>query len=176
MSDPGLWRRIRWVKSVTGAEDVCAYSGDDETSRAREPRGPGDRFDLHAAPEHAESLAEPAVGDLIVLTQHDQLTHLVEVTGAEVVRRPRSTIRRNSRDARYSVQRECEVVELRRFDVAPMIEEAFGFDPDAKGGDVQAIAELEAYFRSGLPLWAVQRRIAQTLREDYRARITRKPR
>ncbi|MCC7386501.1 MAG: hypothetical protein IT384_31975 [Deltaproteobacteria bacterium] len=163
--------RLLWIKSVTRDDDLLAYAGEDPTTRAREPRAPGDAFDLHASQEAAESLALPAVGDIIALTQHDQLTHLVEVTGAGVEKRPRRTMRAGTRDARYSVQRACKLLVLRVFADAPMIDEAFGFDPDAKGGDVFEIASLPAVVRSGVPLWAVQRRIDRAIKGELRAQV-----
>lgn len=165
------WKRILWIKSVTQDGDFSAYSGEEPGVRSREPRVAGDAFDLHATPEDGASLAEPAVGDIIALTQHEQLTHLVEVTGADVVPRPKRTMRPKTRDARFSVQRECVVVELLDFERAPLVEEAFGFDPDAKGGEVFAIVELPAFHRSEQPLWAVQRRVATVM---TRARLAPK--
>lgn len=156
-------RKILWVKSVTRDDERLAYSGEDETSRAFEPRGRGDAFELHSTEEDAETLAAPAVSDIIVLIQHEQVTHLVEVTGETVEPRPRRTIRRGTRDARYCMQRTCEVWVLLDFETAPMIEDAFGFDPDAKGGEVLELATLPAFVSSGLPLWALQRRIERAM-------------
>ncbi len=151
--------KIRWVKSVTMDGEYLAYGGEDPTSLAREPRRAGDAFDLHATPEDADSLGDPAVGDLIVLTQHDQVTHLVEVQGERTEPRPKKTIRRGTRDARFSIQRRCVARLMLGFERAPFIERAFGFDPHAAGGEVFEITALPAFERAQQPLWMVQRRI-----------------
>lgn len=161
-----IFRRILWVKSVTGDEDVTTYSDEDSITKARVPRRPGDRFDLHSTEEDSDSLADPQPGDIVVLTQHHQLTHLVEATGARVMQRPRSTIRRGTRDERFPLQREFELLILKKLDEAPLIEKAFGFDPDAKGGELFAIAELPRFIESRSPLWLVQRRIAHAMCDD----------
>jgi hypothetical protein len=157
------FREILWVKSVSLVEGQLAYAGRDPTVRAREPRRPGDVFELHATPEDADSLGDPAVGELVVLTQHGQLTHLVRAEGAEVEPRPRRTIRKGTRDERFSVQRTFSLVCLLELERAPWVEEAFGFDPDAGGGETHRIEALPAFVASGQPLWMVQRRIANAL-------------
>jgi hypothetical protein len=159
-------RRIRWVKSVTLDEDTFAYGNDDPTVLAREPESPGDPFELHATDDDCDTLGDPAVGDLVVLTQHDQATHLVEVVGEAIEPRPRRTVRKRTRDERFSWQRTCRLVILRDFSEAPFIREAFGFDPRAKGGDVLEIAALPAFEEAGTPLWMVQRRIERALKGE----------
>ncbi len=156
------FRRIRWVKSVT-LEDDFAYCGEDPEVRAREPREPGDLFELHATEDDVDTLADPAVGDLVVLTQHDQATHVVEVVGEAVEPRPRRTMRPRSRDELFCFQRTCRCLVILGFDEAPLIRHAFGFDPDAKGGDVLEIAQLPALERAGMPMWMVQRRLERAL-------------
>ncbi len=156
--------RIRWTKNVALAEGELAYGGVDPTVRAREPKRPGDLFELHSTPEDAESLGEPPIGDLIVLTQHGQATHLAEFVGDGVEPRPRRKMRKGTRDSRYSYQRTCRLIAMHDFDTAPFVEEAFGFDPHNEGGEVHAIAELEAFERAQRPLWAVQKRLEQKLR------------
>lgn len=157
------FRRIRWTKNVALDEDELAYGGVDPTVKAREPRRTGDLFELHSTPEDAESLDDPAPGDLIVLTQHRQATHLAEIVGAAVEPRPRRTMRRGTRDKRYACQRTCRLVALHDFAQAPPVEDAFGFDPRNEGGEVWAIEALPAFEASGQPLWAVQRRLEQQL-------------
>ncbi|MEQ9502165.1 MAG: hypothetical protein RIT81_35170 [Deltaproteobacteria bacterium] len=154
--------RIRWVKSVALDEDELAYVGEDPTVRHREPSRRGDVFDLHCTEEDADTLAEPEVDDRIVLVQHGLTTHLVRVVGEHVERRPKSTIRRGTRDHRFVMQRTC-VVDLLCAIEPPTNEAAFGFEPRARGGEVFAIRELEAYAASREPMWAVQRRIVQAL-------------
>lgn len=139
--------KILWVKSVSLEEGVLAYPG-----------RPGRELALHSTPDDAESLGDPAVGDIIVLTQHGQATHLVEVRGERVEPRPKRTIR-NTTDARFSMQRTCVHRVVLELDRAPFLEEAFGFDPDATGGEVFEIATLPAFVRSKQKLWMVQRRI-----------------
>lgn len=160
--------KIRWVKSVTLDEETFAYGGTDPTVRAREPRQPGDVFDLHCTEDDAESLAEPPSGELIVLVQHDLATHLARIVGDEVVPRPRRTVRPGTRDARFSRQRACELLFLRYFDEAPTLEDAFGFSADVSGGEVFSIAALPAFERSDQPLWAVQRRVVKALEPERR--------
>lgn len=169
-----LFRRVSWVKSVSLDEDVVAYSPEEDTL-ARKPRSSGDLFDLHASEDDALTLEDPAVGDVVVLTQHDWVTHLVEVTGASVVPRPRATIRRGTRDARFDAQREVKLLVLRRFDEAPLIEEAFGFDPGAKGGEVLRIDELPAFTKAKTPLWLVQRRIIHKMYDPPKLTIATPP-
>lgn len=168
---PEQIRRILWVKAVTRNDDLLAYSGEDETARHREPREPGDEFELHTTEEDAESLSLPAAGDVIALIQHDQLTHLVEVVGEKVTPRLRRTMRRNSNDSHYPMQRTCRLLVLRGFEDAPLIEEAFGFDPDAKGGDVLEIATLPAFEKSDVNLWGVQLRIERALSGELKPRL-----
>ncbi len=156
--------RIRWVKSVSLDEDQLAYAGRDRTVLAREPRRRGDHFELHATPDDRESLEDPEVDDLIVLTQHDLVTHLIKVVSPHVVARPKSSMRRGTRDQRFSVQRTCALVLLCELDEAPSTEKAFGFDPNAGGGEVFRIEALDAYRASDQPLWAVQRRIVQAMK------------
>ena len=155
--------RIRWVKSVALGEDELAYAREDPTVRAREPRRRGDLFELHSTPEDAESLQDPEPGDLIVLVQHGYVTHLARIVSERVEPRPKSTIRRGTRDHRFSMQRTCALEILCDYEHAPTLEEAFGFDPRAGGGEVFAILELEAFEASGQPAWAVQRRIVQAM-------------
>lgn len=157
------FRKILWTKNVALSEGELAYGGVDATAKAREPRRPGDLFELHSTPEDAESLGDPKVGELLVLTQHRQATHLVEIAGDAVEPRPRRTMRRGTRDARYSYQRTCKLVAMHDFDEAPFVEEAFGFDPRNEGGEVFAIAELPAFQASEHPLWAVQKRLENHL-------------
>lgn len=157
------FRQILWVKSVSMDEDVLAYAGQDPRVRAREPRRPGDLFELHAAPEDADSLQDPAIDDLVVLTQHEQVTHLVRVVGAEVGARSPRTMRKGTRDERFSVERTCALVLLRDFDHAPFVEEAFGFEPNADGGETHRIDELPAFVAASVPLWLVQRRVLKAL-------------
>jgi hypothetical protein len=164
------FRRIRWTKNVALEEGELAYGGVDPTVRAREPRRAGDLFELHSTPEDAESLNDPEVGDLIVLTQHGQATHLAELVGAAVEPRSRRTMRKSTRDGRFSYQRTCRLVALHGFETAPFVEEAFGFDPKNEGGEVFAIAELPALEASGQALWAVQKRLEQHLDRPPRAR------
>lgn len=168
------FRKILWIKSVTRDDDVLAYSGEDETSRAPEPRVFGDLFELHASEDDADTLDAPSMGDLIALTQHDQVTHLVEVAGEKVVPRPRKTIRRGTNDAHFGFQRTCRLIILRTFEDAPLIEDAFGFDPDAKGGEVFEIATLPAFEKTGLVLWAVQRRVERAMRGDLISTIRKR--
>lgn len=165
--------RILWTKNVALAEGELAYGGVDSSVRAREPKKPGDLFELHSTPEDAESLGDPPVGDLIVLTQHGQATHLAEFVQDAVEPRSRRKMRKGTRDFRYSFQRTCRLVAMHGFDDAPFVEEAFGFDPQNEGGEVHAIAELESFERSGKPLWAVQKRIEQQLRAtpDFRRQL-----
>ena len=158
--------KILWVKSVTLDEHTFAYGRRDPSVRAREPRRAGDVFDLHCTPEDAESLADPQSGDLLVLTQHDLATHLVQVIGDDVCPRPRRTIRPGTRDGRFSWQRTCSLIYLRDFEDAPSIQEAFGVPVDVSGGEVFFIPELAAIERSNFPRWAVQRRIAKALEPD----------
>jgi hypothetical protein len=77
-------------------------------------------------------------------------------------------VRKRTRDERFSVQRECALVAFKDFDEAPLIDAAFGFDPDAKGGEVFRIDELPAFERAGMPLFLVQRRIERALVDDFR--------
>ncbi len=146
------FNKILWVKSVTMDENELAYPGRS-----------GEEIALHSTEEDADSLQDPAVGDIVVLTQHEQVTHLVEMTGARVEARPKRTIRKNTRDARFSMQRACVIRVIVELDRAPFIADAFGFDPDAKGGEVFEIARLRAFERKGEKLWMVQRRIHQKL-------------
>ena len=157
------FRKILWVKSVSLEEGELAYAGRDPSVRAREPRHPGDLFELHASPEDADSLGDPAVGDLVVLTQHDQVTHLVRAVGEGVEARPRRTMRKGTRDERFSEQRTFALVLLRGFEEAPWLVDAFGFDPAATGGETFRIDELPAFVGAGQPLWMVQRRVAKAL-------------
>lgn len=157
------FKKILWVKSVSLGEGELAYGGRDRTVRAREPKSPGDEFELHATPEDADSLADPEVDDLLVLVQHDQATHLVRVVGDRVVERSRRTMRKGTRDERFSVERTCALVILKDLEEAPWVEDAFGFDPGATGGEVFRIDELPAFVASGDPLWLVQRRILVAL-------------
>lgn len=170
-----LFRRVSWVKSVSVDEGVVAYSAEDGESLARKPRFSGDLFDVHASEDDAATLEDPAIGDVLVLTQHDWVTHLVEVTGTKVVRRPRATIKKGTRDAHFNMQREVKLLVLRRFEEAPLIEEAFGFDPGAKGGEVLAIEELPAFERAKTPLWLVQRRIIHKMYDPPKLTISRPP-
>lgn len=142
------FRKILWVKSVSLEEGELAYAGRDPSVRAREPRHPGDLFELHASPEDADSLGDPAVGDLVVLTQHDQVTHLVRAVGEGVEARPRRTMRKGTRDERFSEQRTFALVLLRGFEEAPWLVDAFGFDPAATGGGRRSGS------RSCPPSWA----------------------
>ena len=167
--------KILWVKSVTLDEHTFAYGGRDPQVRAREPRRPGDAFELHCTVEDADSLADPRLGDLLVLTQHDLVTHLVRVVGEKVEPRPRRTIRPGTRDGRFSRQRTCELVYLRDFDEAKPVEEAFGCPVDVAGGEVFSIPELPAVERSNQPLWAVQRRLAKALEPDARRLVASAP-
>ena len=164
------FRRILWTKNVALEEGELAYGGLNRSVKAREPKKPGDLFELHSTPEDAESLGDPEVGDLIVLTQHGQATHLAEIVGDAVVPRSRRTMRRGTRDSRFSEQRTCRLVALHGFEEAPFVEEAFGFDPHNEGGEVFAIAELPAFAASGQPLWAVQKRLEHRLAAPPRAR------
>lgn len=165
--------RILWTKNVALAEGELAYGGVDPTVRAREPKRAGDLFELHSTPEDAESLQEPAVGHLIVLTQHGQATHLAEFVAAGVEPRPRRKMRKGTRDARFSFQRTCRLVAMMDFESAPFVEDAFGFDPRNEGGEVFRIPELDAFIRAGRPLWAVQKRLEQRLngRPSIRERL-----
>ena len=156
--------RIRWTKNVALEEGELAYGGVDPTVRAREPKKAGDLFELHCTPEDSESLGDPAVGDLIVLTQHRQATHLAEFVMDGIEPRPRRKMRKGTRDARFSFQRTCRLIAMHDFDAAPFVEDAFGFDPKNEGGEVWAIADLDAFDRAGRPLWAVQKRLEQKLR------------
>ena len=158
-----FFRTIFWVKSVTLEEPFPAYSGRDPTVKAREAKRPGEELDLHISEDDAPSLAEPAVGDIIVLTQESLATHLVEVSGMEVLPRPKRTIRRGTRDERFRFQRACKLIVFRDFDEAPTLEQAFGFDPNAEGGEVFDIRALAAFERANVPLWLVQRKIANAL-------------
>lgn len=146
------FRKILWVKSVSLEPDELAYSGRS-----------GAEFALHCTPEDADSLGDPAVGDLIVLIQHEQVTHLARVVGEAVHERPRRTIKRGTRDERFSMQRICEHVIVRGFEDAPYVEEAFGADPGANGGETYAIDELPSLAASQQPLWMVQRRVLNAL-------------
>ncbi|MEO1234079.1 MAG: hypothetical protein AAFZ18_34815 [Myxococcota bacterium] len=157
------FRRILWTKNVALEEGELAYGGVDPTVKAREPKRPGDLFELHSTPEDADSLGDPESGDLIVLTQHGQATHLAEIVGGGVEPRSRRTMRRGSRDSRFSYQRTLRLVALHDFEAAPFVEDAFGFDPQNEGGEVFALEDLPAFERSGQPLWAVQRRLEQQL-------------
>jgi len=142
------FRRILWVKSVSMDEGELAYSG-----------RPGQRFDLHSTPEDADSLQDPEVGDLVVLTQHDQVTHLVKIVGERVEERPRRSIKKGTRDERFTVQRTCEHVFVRPVAEAPFVDEAFGCAPDTTGGETLRIEDLAAVKASDQPMWMVQRRI-----------------
>lgn len=146
--------RIRWVKSIALGEDELAYA---------EARRRGQEFALHSTPEDADSLGDPEVGDLIVLIQHGYATHLARFVSEGVEPRPKSTIRKGTRDARFSMQRTCAVEIQCDYDDAPTVEEAFGFDPKAGGGETYAILELDTYEDSNQPAWAVQRRIVQAM-------------
>lgn len=157
------FRKILWTKNVALGDGELAYGGTDPTVKAREPKKPGDLFELHSTPEDAESLGDPEVGDLIVLTQHGQATHLAEIVGGCVERRSRRTMRRGTRDARYSYQRTCRLIAMHDFDAAPFVDEAFGFEPKNEGGEVFAIEALPAFESSGQPLWAVQKRLERQL-------------
>lgn len=157
------FRRILWTKNVALDEGELAYGGVDKSVKAREPKRPGDLFELHSTPEDAESLAEPELGDIIVLTQHRQVTHLAEFEGLDVEPRSRRSMRRGTRDSRFSMQRTCRLIVMRSFEEAPFVDDAFGFDPKNEGGEVWAIDELPAFVRAGKPLWAVQRRIDQKM-------------
>ena len=173
--------KILWTKNVALGEDELAYGGIDPTVRSREPKKAGDPFELHSTPEDAESLSDPAVGDIIVLTQHGQATHLAEFVADAVEPRPRRKMRKGTRDARYSFQRTCRLIAMYGFDRAPFVEDAFGFDPRNEGGEVFAIVDLDAFERSGRPLWAVQKRLEQrlsgktTFREQLLARARPSP-
>lgn len=169
-------RLIRWIKSVSLDEDLLAYAGRDPTVLAREPRRAGDLFELHSAEDDLDGLADPAVGEIIGLAQHKQLTHLVEVVGAGVVDRPKATIRPKTRDVRFCVERTCKLLLLRDFEEAPSLEEAFGFDPRAEGGEVLEIAALPAFEAAATPLWMVQRRILRAMEGELpsvKARLLR---
>lgn len=144
--------RLLWVKSVSLDEDEFAYPG-----------RPGQAFELHATPEDGDSLQDPEVGDLLVLTQHEQATHLVRVVGERVEARSRRTMRKGTRDERFSVQRACEHVYVRPFEEAPSLEETFGCDPQAKGGETFALLELPAVQASDQPAWMLRRRILKAL-------------
>ena len=146
------FRKILWAKSVSLEEDVFAYPG-----------RPRQRFALHCTPEDADSLSDPEVDDLIVLTQHDLVTHIVRVIDREVTGRPRRTIRKGTRDERFSMQRLCEHVIVRDFDEAPPLEESFGCDVDTSGGETWRIEHLGAVLASDQPLWMVQKRIQTSL-------------
>ena len=164
------FRRILWTKNVALSSGEFAYGGEDLSVKAREPKKVGDQFELHSTPEDAESLSDPKAGDLLVLTQHGQATHLIEVIGHSVENRSRRTMRKGTRDTRFPYQRTCKLVALHWFDTAPFVEEAFGFNPRNEGGEVFAITQLPAFEASDQPLWAVQRRIEQQLvgRQDIR--------
>ena len=49
------------------------------------------------------------------------------------------------------------------YEHAPRVEDAFGFEPRARGGEVLRIDELPAFGVADVPLWMVQRRIARAL-------------
>ncbi len=170
--------RILWTKNVALEEGELAYGGVDPTVRAREPKRKGDLFELHSTPEDAESLSDPAVGDIIVLTQHGQATHLAEFVSAGIEPRPRRKMRKGTRDARFSFQRTCRLIAMYDFDMAPFVEDAFGFDPQNEGGEVYAITALEAFERAKRPLWAVQKRLEQKLsgQRSFREMLARGPR
>lgn len=157
------FRKILWVKSVTLDEEHLAYGGQDPSVLAREPKRPGDHFDLHIAELDADTLEDPETGDILALTQHDQLTHLVEIVGDEVQERPKNTIRKGTKDGKFCYQRTCKLLLLRDFEDAPFIEDAFGFEPNAKGGEVFQIETLDAYEAADQPLWMVQRRIHHSM-------------
>ncbi len=157
------FRRILWTKNVALGDGELAYGGQDASIKAREPKKPGDHFELHSTPEDAESLSEPKVGDLIVLTQHGQATHLIEVIGATIETRSRRTMRKGSRDTRFPYQRTCALVVMHDFGTAPFVEEAFGFNPRNEGGEVFLLSQLPAFEASNFPLWAVQKRLEQQL-------------
>ncbi|MEM7678295.1 MAG: hypothetical protein AAF449_20070 [Myxococcota bacterium] len=155
--------RILWTKNVALEEGELAYGGVDPTVKAREPKRSGDLFELHSTPEDAESLSEPAVDDIVVLTQHRQATHLATFVAAHVEPRSRRKMRKGTRDSRFSFQRICRLIAMHDFESAPFVEDAFGFDPQNEGGEVFAISELDAFARHGRPLWAVQKRLEQKL-------------
>ena len=165
--------RILWTKNVALAEGELAYGGVDPTVKAREPKRPGDLFELHSTPEDSESLGEPSVGDIIVLTQHGQATHLAEFVGAGVDPRPRKKMRKGTRDSRYSFQRTCRLIAMYDFDAAPFVDDAFGFDPKNEGGEVHRIDGLDSFAHAKRPLWAVQKRIEQKMRPqaNFRERL-----
>lgn len=146
------FRKILWAKSVSLDEGVLAYPG-----------RVGQAFALHCAPEDADSLQDPAVDDLLVLTQNGLVTHLSRVVGARVEPRPRRTIKKGTRDERFTMQRECAHVIVRGLDEAPLVEEAFGCDADTSGGETWRIEDLTAVIHSDQPLWMVQRRILNAL-------------
>lgn len=142
------FRKILWVKAVSLDEGEMAYPG-----------RVGQQFFLHCTPEDADSLAEPEPEDLMVLIQHDQATHLVQALAEPVHARSPRTMKKGSRDARYSMQRAFELVVIRPLEDAVLLGETFGFDPEAGGGEVLRIDELPAYDRGEQPMWMVQRRI-----------------
>lgn len=146
------FRKIAWIKSVTLEEGALAYPG-----------RPGLPFHLHSTPEDADSLADPAVDDLMVLIQHDQLTHLVRVTGASVEARSPRDMKKGTRDVRYSMQRACEHVLVRPLEEALFVEDVLGFDPVATGGEVFELASLPAVEASDQPMWMVQRKLLNAL-------------
>ncbi len=146
------FRKILWVKSVSLDPGEMAYAG-----------RIGREFELHCSPDDMDSLGDPEVGDLIVLIQHEQATHLVEVVGAKVQERPRRTIKKGSRDERFTMQRTCRHVLLGSFEEAPFVEQAFGIEPAAEGGETLAIEELPAIVNGDQPLWMVQRRVLNAL-------------
>lgn len=157
------FRKILWTKNVALSDGSLAYSGQDPSVKAREPKKSGDLFELHSTPEDAESLGDPSVGDLLVLTQHGQATHLVEVIGSSVEPRSRRTMRKGTRDFRFTDQRTCRLIALHDFDSAPFVEDAFGFDPKNEGGEVFRLNHLPSFESANQPLWAIQKRLEQHL-------------
>lgn len=147
-------RRILWIKSVSLDEGVFAYGPDDPDARVHR----GQTFELHSSELDVDSLADPSMGDIIALTQHGQLTHLVEVQGAEVTERSHAE-RKRPHGRRFPFQRTCLALRVVSPERAPSIEEAFGFDPRAAGGEVVALESLTGFREANLPLWMIQRRV-----------------
>lgn len=153
--------RILWIKSVRRSDGILAYVGQDDGALHCEPTDAGDEFEVHTSLETADSLGRPEVGDLLCLTQHGLLTHLVEVIGHRVQPRPPKETRRGI-DAHYPRQRTCRVIALATAK-APRTTAALGFDPGASGGRVYAIDDLIAFRQSGLHLAEVQAKIVAAL-------------
>ena len=153
--------RFQWLKSVL---DFDAVHGAYLPSTAREvpwrvPAEAGDHFELHSNDQGKDSLEGPAVGDVIGLTQHGKLTHLVECVSETVAQRtdhPRGW-------QRFPWCREVRVLALKGIDQAPRVARGLGFRFNGQGGAVHAISGLTTFAENELTLSEVQQKAWQEM-------------